>query len=386
MKPPIPLFKVFMAKEAHDAVSEILLCEDRGTGQPGFIGQGLKVDEFENRLREFFNYKYVVTTNSATSAEHLAWHYLKNQGIINNGDEVLASPLTCMATNTPITLSGFKIKWVDIDPETLNMDLEDLSKKVSRTTKAVQLVHWGGYPNDLDKVKLIQNAVHNLFNKDFTVLEDCAHAFGAKYKGEFVGTTGNISTFSLQAIKHINSIDGGFVLAPDDFINKEMRLLRWYGIDRDDKSKTDFRCEKNVRIAGSKWHMNDVNAAVGIANLKSLDHILLCHRTNSCYYDRNLKQFTGIKILKREEGFDSACWIYSMLVERKQDFMKAMEDRGVMVSQVHERNDKHSCFIEFKTHLPNLDKVIGQLVNIPVHWGVGGEEREYIIDQIKKGW
>jgi dTDP-4-amino-4,6-dideoxygalactose transaminase len=390
----IPLFKVFMADTAAEEVAKVL--------NSGYIGQGPKVEEFENQLKKYFNHDYVQTINSGTSALHLALHLLKKpvkynktyEGIIGYetewpglqpGDEVLATAMTCTASNWPILAHGLKIKWVDIDPTTLNMDLDDLARKISPTTKAIMLVHWGGYPNDLDKVRKIQDKAYHMYGFKPAVIEDGAHSFGSTYKGKPIGTYGNLTMFSLQAIKHITSVDGGLLLLPHKDLHNRGKLIRWYGIDRDGDRK-DFRCEANIEEWGYKFHMNDVNATVGIENFKHADKIISKHKENAAYYDKHLKNVPGVTLLKREEGHESAFWIYSMLVENRDGFYKWMDECKIAVSQVHERNDKHTCVKEYRSFLPNLDKTIGKVVAIPVGWWITPEEREYIVNCIKKGW
>ena len=132
--------------------------------------------------------------------------------------------------------------------------------------------------------------------------------------------------------------------------------------------------------------MNDVCATVGIENLKHFKDIICKHRDNALFYDKELADAPGVTLLKREEGHDSAFWIYSMLVENRDGFYRWMGECGISVSQVHERNDKHTCVQEFRTALPALDKTIGKIVSIPVGWWITPEEREYIVECIKKGW
>jgi dTDP-4-amino-4,6-dideoxygalactose transaminase len=380
MKKEIPLFKVFMAETAATEVAKVL--------NSGYIGQGPKVDEFERELRDYFNLDYVLTTNSATSAEHLAIHMLKSKREgwpgLEPGDEVLSTALTCTASNWPSLANGLKIKWVDIDQTTLNMDLDDLERKITSKTKVIMLVHWGGYPNDLDRVRKIQEKCKEMHGFKPVVIEDCAHSIGSKYKGRPIGTHGNICTFSFQAIKHITSIDGGLLVVPHKDLFNRGKLLRWYGIDREGDRK-DFRCEADVVEWGFKFHMNDVSATVGIENLKHADHIIGTHKSNAEFYDNNLKT-TGLTLLDREEGFESAFWIYSMLVEDRIGFMRKMKEHGITVSQVHERNDKHTCTRDYVSPLPTLDKTISKVVSIPVGWWVTPEERQYIVDCINKGW
>ena len=130
--------------------------------------------------------------------------------------------------------------------------------------------------------------------------------------------------------------------------------------------------------------MNDVCATVGIENFKFMENIVTKHKNNAAYYDENLKDIDGITLLERKEGHDSAFWIYTMLVDNRDSFYKYMDECNITVSQVHERNDKHTCTSEFKANLPNLDKTIGKVVNIPVGWWVTNKEREYIVNCIKK--
>jgi len=297
----------------------------------------------------------------------------------------LCTPLTCTATNWPVLANNFKIKWVDIDENNLNMDLDDLERKITPLTKVIYLVHWGGYPVDLDRVKEIQNKTDALYGFKPVVIEDCAHAMGSTYKEKMLGNHGNICTYSLQAIKHITSIDGGMMILPHRELYDRAKLLRWYGIDRESNEKA-FRCEDDIKEWGFKFHMNDVSAAVGLGNLKYIDEIVGKHKENAKYYDDNLSDIPGITVLERKNDRESSFWIYSMLVENRQGFMNHMKECNIIVSQVHERNDIHACVSEFKIHLPTLDRITSQLISIPVGWWVTGEEREYIVDCIKKGW
>ena len=377
----IDLFKVFMSETAAEEASKVL--------NSGYIGQGEKVEQFESQLKDFFNHDYLVTLNSGTSGLHLALHLLKkkngNWPGLEDGDEVLTTSLTCTASNFPILANNLKIKWVDIDEETLNIDLDDLARKLSPKTKVIMLVHWGGYPNDLDRVKEIQNMCNDMYGFKPAVIEDGAHSFGSKYKGKYLGNHGNMVMYSLQAIKHITSVDGGILSLPHQDLYDRAKLLRWYGIDRNSNRK-DFRCEADILEWGFKFHMNDVCATIGMENLKHVNKIVGKHKSNAKYYDDNLNGIPGLQLLKRHDDRESAFWIYSMLVEDRDNFYTWMRECEIVSSQVHERNDKHTCVKEYKSPLPTLDKTIGKVVSIPVGWWVTDEQREYIVDCIKKGW
>ena len=372
----IDLFKVFMSDTAGDKVKDVLYS--------GYIGQGKKVEEFEQNLSHFLNTDFVSTLNSGTSALHLALHLIKQK--FNEDDfEVITTPLTCTATNWPILANGLKIKWADIDPKTMNIDLDDVARKITRTTKAIMLVHWGGYPVDMNKLNTILDKAEKNFGFRPLIIEDCAHALGSYYNGKHVGTEHGFGCFSFQAIKHVTSVDGGMIVCPNLDYHKKTRLLRWYGIDRESNRK-DFRCEANIEDWGFKFHMNDVCATIGIENLKEANGIISKHQANAAFYDKELKNIPGLTMLERKPECKSGFWIYSMLVENRDGFYAAMKEKNIVVSQVHERNDVHTCVNDYKTILPNLDETIGKLVNIPVGWWVTKEQREYIVDSIKKGW
>lgn len=369
----IPLFKVFMAESAPDAVGEVL--------KSGYIGQGPKVDEFEKQLSAYIQTPYVNTVCSGTAGLHLILHMLKDG---SGRDEVLTTPLTCTATNFPILAQGFKIKWVDLDPKTCNVDMQDLRRKIGPKTAAIMVVHWGGYPCDLDELYSIQTECTRLYGFVPPVIEDCAHAFGSTYKGKMLGNHGNFCMFSFQAIKHLTTGDGGMITCPSDQMHRRAKLLRWYGLDR--TSSADFRCEQNIVEWGYKFHMNDISATIGIENFKHIDWILEKHRSNAKILREKLMFLQGIDCLEDAADRSSANWVFTILVERRDDFMKMMKEKGIGVSRVHDRNDKHECLKEFRVPLPSTDKVCGDMTCLPCGWWVEYEDIDYMVDCIREGW
>ena len=347
----------------------------------GYIGQGQRVEEFETALKDFFHHEFVVTTNNATSAEHLALHMLKKEV---GGCDVLCTPLTCTATNWPVVLEGYNIKWVDVDPENCNMDMTDLRRKISPTTKIIYIVHWGGYPIDYRRLLEISVECKKMYGFTPIILEDCAHAMGSMWGTMHVGTVINSwATFSFQAIKHVTCVDGGALLCPDDHTYKRAKLLRWYGIDRDTNRK-DFRCEDDVEEAGFKYHMNDVNAVIGHENLKTLSPYLEMNRDCALRYNNAFEPNPAIRVIPYNNK--SSYWIYTMFVKRQDQFMKRMKQEGIMVSRVHERNDIHSCVKQYRSILPNLDKIIKEMICIPCGWWLSNYEIKQIIYAVNSGW
>lgn len=343
------------------------------------------VEEFEYKLKEWLDVRYLNTTNSGTSALQLA---LTLAGVKHN-NRVISTPMTCTATNTAIRAVGGQIVWADIDPLTGNIDpnyVEDILRKecapVSMAQKrhqikVVMLVHWGGYPCDLDAFNLLSQKY------GVKIIEDAAHAFGATYNGRKIGSHSDFVCFSFQAIKHLTTVDGGAVVCREEADWKRGKLLRWFGIDRESPRK-DFRCEENVKEAGFKYHMNDVNATIGIHNIDDMHEVLKTHQDNGTYYDKFLKGIPGITLLKRNPNCLSAYWIYTLLADNRKYFMESMAERGISTSQVHSRNDTHDMFNSYRCPLPGVDAFTEKQVNIPVGWWVNKDMRKYIEDTIRQ--
>ncbi len=376
MRQNIPLFKVSMTNDVIDDLAPVL--------SSGYIGQGLKVEEFESLLKNFLGNPYCNTVNSGTSALHLALHIVKSNRDSSDRNEVLTTPLTCSATNFPIRANDLDIKWVDVNPMTCNMDITDLRRKVGPQTLAIMVVHWGGYPCDLTEIQSIQNECENLYGFRPPIIEDCAHAFGASYKDKLLGNHGNMCMFSFQSIKHLTTGDGGLLVAPTYDIHRRVKLLRWYGLDRE--KSPDMRCEQNVEEWGFKFHMNNINAQIGISNFASIQAVLKTHWENGQFYNKSLKNIPGIRLLENKIDHKSSFWIYTLRVNDRVGFVRKLKDAGIAVSRVHDRNDKHKCLKKYRTILPGTNEICSDMVCIPCGWWVDREDREYIVNTIKKGW
>jgi dTDP-4-amino-4,6-dideoxygalactose transaminase len=363
----IPLFKTAVASNATLEVARIL--------NSGYIGQGPQVELFEMELKDRLKYLHMVTLNSATSGLTLALQMMN----LHFGVGVLTTPLTCTATSFAIRSNYYRPIWCDINPRTMNICLQDVRSKLTKDTRVLMLVHWGGYPVDMDEVYEIKQDYLNTFNQELFVIEDCAHAWGSKFNDRALGTFGHYGVYSFGAIKALTCGDGGLLCCPGEEETARARLLRWYGIDRNDRD-----CD--IEEWGFKYHMNDINATIGMANLEMSEHIVNMAKRNSNCYDEQLKDIPGLKIMERQIGFDSSCWLYTILVERRHDFMRKMLDAGIEARPVHKRNDAYSCMSSFKSVLPRLDSVYKDIVCLPVGFWVKLEHRDHIINTIRKGW
>ncbi len=380
--PTIPMFKVAMSSAAPAEVERVLTS--------GWVGQGPEVAEFERALAERIGVPHVLTLNSGTSGLYLALHMLKGRAS-NRGDpargEVITTPLTCVATNWSILQCGFDIRWADVNPATMNIDLDDVERKITPRTRAIMVVHWGGYPVDLNRLREIQHASTALHGVAPAVIEDCAHAWGSTYRGRPIGAHGNTAVFSFQAVKHLTCGDGGLLVLSDTEYERA-KLLRWYGVDREGRDcyRCGDRCEDDIPEFGFKLHMNDINAAIGLANLETADANVRRHRENAAFYDEALAGVPSLRLTAREPDRESSCWLYTICVDNRVGFVQRMFDAGIEVSRVHERNDVHSCVSAYAVHLPQLDRVIDKMICIPVGWWVTDAQRERIASTIRAGW
>uniref|UniRef100_A0A6C0BWE1 DegT/DnrJ/EryC1/StrS aminotransferase family protein n=1 Tax=viral metagenome TaxID=1070528 RepID=A0A6C0BWE1_9ZZZZ len=378
----IQLFKVFMDPGVTEPLNEVILS--------GKLSQYEKVTEFEKHLSAYIGNSNLLTMNSATSALHLAYHLLKSPipelkfpGLDLN-DEVLTTPLTCVATNWPILANNLKIKWVDIN-KNLNLDIIDLKQKLSKKTKIISIVHWGGYPANLDELKDVQRYCEEKFGFRPIIIEDCAHSFGAEYKGQKLGNHGNIVIYSFQAIKHLTCGDGGLLVLPIKELYERGKLLRWFGISRETKNKQkDFKVEDNIKEYGFKFHMNDINATIGLHNLPFSVENLRIHRDNASYYLKEFNDINCVELLETNLNINAAWWTFTFFINNLNEFISFMKKKNINVSQVHGRNDNHDTVSEFKVKLPNLDKILERLICIPVGWWITHDDRKYIVQCIKE--
>lgn len=358
MNTKIPLFKVFMASDVQDYVMPVI--------QSGYIGQGAKVDEFEKQFEQLIDApRDVISVNSCTSALDLALHLIG----VGPGDEVITTPQTCTATNGVIVNRGARPVWADIDPTTGNIDPSSIRKLITKKTKAIMAVDWGGLPSDYSALKSF----------GFPVIEDAAHSLLATINGQSIAKSGgDYVCWSFQAIKHLTTTDGGALLAPIGQVDRA-RLLRWYGLNR--RSKASFRCEQNIQEVGYKYHMNDVAAAVGLANISHMPRIVNAHRENARIYCDRLRDVLGVHVPTWTN--ESSWWLYTIRVSDRDAFMKFMSERDIDTSPVHARNDKHSAFNFYNGKLPGVTDFSSWAVAIPVGWWMSKEDIERVVCAIR---
>ncbi len=337
----------------------------------GQISEGKEVEAFEAQFAQFIGHGPALAFYSGTAALHTA---LILAGV-RPGDEVVSTPMTAEPTNLAIRYAGGKVVWADVDPMSGNIDPDSIAAKITDRTRALMVVHYGGVPAAIERIRGIAE------QRSIPVIEDAAHALGARYGGKLLGGHSEYVMFSLQAIKHLTSVDGGMLVLAREDDAERCRRVRWFGIDR--KAP---RTEIDVREIGYKYHMNNVNAVIGSVQLAHVAPIIERHIANGRFFDRTLTGIPGLETPRWDPKAEPSYWFYTVLAERRDDLARMLTDRGIGNSLAHRRNDEHSVFASSRCSLPGLDRFYARMLHIPCGWWVSDEDRDYIADTLKRGW
>jgi perosamine synthetase len=340
-----------------------------------WIGQGPKVDLFERSFRSKFGLPDAcLAVGSGTDALHLAY-LLAN---LKQGDEVLSPVFTCTATNIPLLYLGAKIKFVDVDPGTLNLSVADLKRKISERTKAIVCVHYGGLPCDMDAIGGLASEY------SIPVIEDAAHAVGATYRNVPIGAISEFTMFSFQAIKHLTTGDGGMLVCKNPELELKGKRLRWFGIDRARKHKGTW--ENDITEVGYKYQMTDIAAAMGLAALEELDDTLAFRRSLYGRYLENLRGVSHVKIVDDFNPIKShAAWLLTVIVQQREQCQLKLRSKGIESGQCHYRNDRYSVF-NCDDEFPGMDAVDDSYLVLPLHTKMSLADVDRICGVLKEGW
>jgi len=340
------------------------------------ISAGKRSDLFEEKLNLKFGFPNPVTLNSGTVTMRLA---LIAAGI-KEGDEVILPAQTFVATGHVIIQCGAKPIFADINLDG-NISVESIKQKITEKTKAIIPVHWGGYPCDMDEINQLAKE-HNLI-----VIEDAAHALGAKYKGKNIGTISDFTSFSFQAIKHLTTGDGGLLTCLKESDSKFIKRLRWFDIDRENSIPSILgEREYDITNVGFKYHMNDIAASIGLGNLETIDSKLNRIQSIAKTYRESLQNIPGLKLMDYKNDRESSYWLFPMLVERRVDFINKLKDNNIPSSVVHLGIDKNTLFGGKDYSLINQRYFDDNQIHIPIHDKLSDEDVNKIIETIKNGW
>lgn len=340
-----------------------------------WIGQGPMVDKFEKLFKKRFAGKYpCISTGSGTDALHLSYILAG----LKKGDEVITPVFTCTATNIPFLYMGVKIKFADIDRNTLNIDPNSVKKLISKKTKAVICVHYGGIPCKMDEL--------NKICKEYKIplIADSAQSLGAKYNNIPLTEFSDFSAFSFQAIKHITTADGGMLCFKKKFLEKKAKRIRWFGISRDKKQSGTWL--NDIHEVGYKYQLNDIGATIGVESLKEFNKILEHRKKIYSIYLRGLKNNKNIQCVHDYTQEGHAAWLFTILTNKKDYLQKKLREKNIESGQVHFRNDQYSIFRKFAKNkvFKNMDFVQNKYLVLPVHTKVKIDDAKYIVKLINK--
>lgn len=348
----IPLYKPYMPLELPE-LDEIL--------HSGALSYGRWGKKFEKLLAGYVGNQNIITTNTYPSAIQIALTALG----LKSGDEVIASPMSCMASNMPLVTFGLRVKWCDVDPDTGTLSPDALKHAIGTETKLIFHNHYCGYVGYVDEVNQIAHE-HGI-----PVIDDCVEAFGSEYKGAKTGNLGtDVSIFSFQTVRLPNTIDGGAIAFRDAAILERAKIARDLGINRanfrDSRNEISPLCD--ISTLGYAGTMSDVNSYIGSLQVKELPYLLEKQRGNAAKWNEWFKVNLPLAhtLNDRKEVLPNY-WVYGFLTDDKQDVLDNLRAKGFYASGVHLNNNCYSVFGK-KCYLPGVTDFYNKFLAVPCGW------------------
>lgn len=357
----IPIAKPIIKEEEIEEVVKVL--------KSGFIAQGPKVAEFEEKFAEFVGAKYAIATSSGTTALHVA---LLSCGI-GDGDEVITTPFTFAATGNSILYTGARPVFVDIDEDTFNINPEKIEEAITPKTKAIMPVQLYGQSADMDKINEIAKE-HELY-----VIEDAAQAHGAIYKDKKVGSMGDMACFSFYPTKNMTTSEGGMITTNNIELAEKAKMFRAHG-------ETN-RYEHAV--LGYNFRMTDIAAAIGVAQLKKIDGFNQKRIDNANYLTKELEDIDGIATPKVLDRVKHVYHQYTIKVEigDRDEWVKFLNESGIGTG-IHYPIPiyKQELYVElgYDDELEETEKAANSVISLPVHPCLSKEELATIVKVLKE--
>jgi dTDP-4-amino-4,6-dideoxygalactose transaminase len=329
--------------------------------------------------------KHALAAASATAGLHISYMALG----VKPGDEVITTPMTFACTLSLLLLLGATPVLVDIDKETGNIDPRLIERAVTPRTVGIVPVHYAGQPVDIDAIRKIAEA------NGLWVMEDAAHAAGAAYKGKKIGSHSEIVNFSFHPIKNMTTGEGGLVATNDDALATRIKRLRFHGMDKDAFDRYDKKGALHYSIVepGFKYNFMDIQAAIGIHQLKKLDAMNAARTKLAAHYDKLFSTFKGIRLLGRVSYDIKHSWhLYVVVVESEKhgigrdDVMLELKERNIG-SSVHFRAAHLHPFTEGRVaarpgDLPNAEYLSDRIISIPFYPSMPHETAEVVVEAL----
>ncbi len=370
----IRLFKPTVGAEELANIQEVF--------QRAWLGLGPLVTQFEREWSEYIGCAMSVGVNSCTAALHLALTAFN----FRPGAKVLVPAITFVSTATAVLYNRLEPVFVDVDPETLSISLDDLERKITPDCVAVIPVHLGGHPAPMEK--LMEIARH----RGLAVIEDCAHCPGGDYRGKKLGTWGDIGCFSFEEKKCMTTGDGGMICSDRVDLLEPLRAYRWIGIDKDTWKRsagyTDAEALSarhwyyEVAVLGYKYNMNDLMAAIGLAQLKKLDRMNDRRRVLISRYLAGIKDCRHLQPLYPYELESSCYWIFGVRCARRDELIVHLKRRGIATGVHFLPLPLHPLFKGYVANTPVALEIWQTMLTLPLFPDLTEAEVDYVVERL----
>ena len=367
----VPFHKTHITQEEIEAVVLAM--------KSGWLTMGPKTLEFEEKFREYLGVGYALSTNSATSALHLA---LKAIGI-KEGDEVIVPTNTFIATAEVVTYFNAIPVLCDIEEDTFNLDVSKVEALITPKTKAVIPVHYGGQPCDMDELKVICRKY------ELKIIEDAAHALPSSYKGRKIGTIGDITCFSFYATKPLSTGEGGMVVTNNREWHERMKVNRLHGISKDawDRYTAQGSWYYEVVENGHKYNTTDLNAAMGLVQLRKVESLRDKRAEIAKLYNQAFKD-SNIRIPFLKDDRNTSWHLYPVLVENRNKVIQELKENDIGASvhfiPVHKHPYYKNKYHYQNENYPVANKIFEQTLSLPIYPDMSMEEVNYVADKLKE--
>ncbi len=367
----IPLFRPSLDKREIDSVSEVI--------KSGWLGNGPKTKEFEKKFLKCIGARYGIALNSASAALHLALLCLN----LKTDDEVITPSLTFVATNHPILMVGAKPVFCDVEYDTLCANPKDIEKKITKKTKAVIVVHYGGHPVDLSPIIAICK------KRKISLIEDCAHAVGSYYKGKHVGTLGDFACFSFAAIKNVTTGDGGMLVGKEKKLIEKARVWAWSGISTSTWERAKGKKLKwnyTVSSIGWKYQMNDIAAAIGLVQLKKLEDNNKKRKEITQRYNTFLEPISWMRrpIIKPFVTISYHNYVIKVSSKIRDRLSDYLAKKDISTSVHYFPSHYYSLYSHYPSKVHVTEKVWKEILLLPLFPDLSLKDQMFVIETIKK--
>ncbi len=359
----ISLFKPYVPNNVIEELEQNLYSGKLSFGENGKL--------FEKNIAKFLGNDLFISTSSYNYALLILLTALN----LKPGDEIIASPVSCLASNQPFVTKKLKINWVDIDPQSGTICLDDLKKKISKKTKAVFVNYFCGYVGNCKEIyELVKR--HSIF-----LIDDSIEAFGAEFNKNYVGNLYSDATvFSFQTVRLPNTIEGGGIAFKNRELFEKSVIIRDYGINRanfrDYRGEISDKCD--IKVEGFGALMPEINSIIGLKQIDQLGRLLKIQRENAIQWVNRLQDRSDLRPLERVEGAKPNYWVFGILAKDKEKAMDTFREKGFYSSSVHINNNIYSVF-KNQNDLPGVIEFMNSFLAVPCGWWVNKDDIDNLI-------